>query len=71
MFNRCLFEVLVFCLREMYVGRGVYMMAMTRIQAAHQEVSEGGKAKVLTVSLFFERFMALVNELPYDQPYPA
>ena len=51
-FNRCAFEVLVFRLREMYVGRGVYMTAMTRIQAARQEVSEGGKAKVLTVSFF-------------------
>ena len=70
-FNRCAFEVLVFRLREMYVGRGVYMTAMTRIQAARQEVLEGGKAKVLTVSLFFERFMALINELPYNQPYPA
>ena len=28
-FNRCVFEVLVFRLREMYVGRGVYMTAMT------------------------------------------
>ena len=62
-FNRCAFEVLVFCLRKIYVGRGVYMTAMTCIQAARQEVSEGGKAKVLTVLLFFEQFMALVNEL--------
>ena len=63
-FNCCTFEVLVFCLREMHVGRGVYMTAMTHIQAACQEVLEGSKAKVLTVLLFFERFMVLVNKLP-------
>lgn len=46
------------------------MTASSRIQTAWQEVREGGKSKILSVSAFHKWFMALVNKLNSDKPYP-
>ena len=70
LFDQCAFESAAHFLRDAHVGEGAHLAAETRLNALRQQEVVNGRQHVFDVATCFERFVAIVNELPEGTRFP-